>query len=133
MSDDEKNKPETLAYWNAKDRPPTPTAVLVLSFAGGLLTSMVAVIVVGGFCFVGGMNSTSSSPNPRLVAGIMTAFWLGLISVCFVWATRKVREGRNLSLEWRREPRRFFVLGILIGCGIAGLIEGLCFGAQTFS
>jgi hypothetical protein len=133
----EPTKPEPLAYWTAKAQPPAPTIVVGLSFTGGLLTSMVGVFLLGagGFCLFGnGIDAPPShSPHQRLATGILAGLWIALTISCGIWAIRKVRDGRNLPLEWRREPKRLFVLGLLIGCGIAGLIEGLCFGAQTFS
>jgi hypothetical protein len=130
-------EPEPLAYWNAKDQPPTPTIALGLSFVGGMVTSMAAVCLLGtgGFCIFGGLNDIPqpNPPNHRFATGILAALWIALTIFCGIWAIRKIRDGRNLPLEWQREPKRLFVLGLLIGCGIAGLIEGLCFGAQTFS
>jgi hypothetical protein len=137
MNDPDESKPESLDYWNAKSPQPTPPIVLGLSFVGGLLTSMAAVglLGIGGFCVFGGLNDIPhpNPPNHRLATGTVAGFWIALTIFCGIWAIRKVRDGRNLPLESRHEPKRLFVLGFLIGCGIAGLIEGLCFGAQTFS
>ncbi len=127
-------EPEPLAYWNPKDHPPTPTPILGLMFIGGLLTSLVGVFVIGGTCLFAPMNSIHSpSPLFALIAGGISLLWFAWMIFCIIWATRKVRQGRTLSLEWRRQPRRFFIIGLLIGCGVAALIEGICFGAAAMS
>jgi hypothetical protein len=39
--------------------------------------------------------------------------------------------GRSLPVEQQQRKRRFYIVGFLIGCGIAGLLEGLCFSALS--
>jgi hypothetical protein len=39
--------------------------------------------------------------------------------------------GKSLPIEQRQRRRRFYIVGFLIGCGIGGLLEGLCFSALS--
>ncbi len=39
--------------------------------------------------------------------------------------------GRSLPVEQQQRKRRFYIVGFLIGCGVGGLLVGLCFSALS--
>jgi hypothetical protein len=113
-----KQEPRPLEYRSPRDDP-RPLHPL-LPFVGGFLLSMVFLACFGALIVLG----TYSPGRPgewksgHRIGGAFTmlaATAVGLSVV--VWNRKSAR-------------RRFFLLGFLLGIGIAGLAEGLCFASQ---
>jgi hypothetical protein len=128
MSDrDPRNSaPEPLEYWHG--RAPISSGVLGMALVGGLLTSLVAVFFFGGMCSFATMDSARTQPNQRIVGWVLAGTWFVCFMVGFFELSKYLKNHRDLSLEVRRQPGRFFVIGLFIGFGLAALFQGICFG-----
>src|ERR1019366_7270878 len=129
---DEEKKPSTadhaLEYWHSSERTPT-RLMLGLSFFAGFFTSFVVIALLGTICAFGSMD-----PKPgggRRFTWAVASACGGCFIASIVWLFKYRREQRELPLESRRQSHRFFELGILIGFGVATLLEGICFGAMS--
>ena len=130
---DEEKKPSTanepLEYWHSTERTPTRLK-LGLSFFVGFFTSFVVIAVLGGICAFGLID-----PKPGEGKGFVRAVattCAGCFIASIIWLFKYRSDQRELPFESRRQSHRFFELGMLIGFGVATLLEGICFGAASF-
>jgi hypothetical protein len=136
MNDDSLKPPhapsssEPLEYWHATEAPPPHQLLLGICLNLGLAVSAAIVSFAGGFAFMSSdlfENSHPSHDAPRVFKAIFVA--VSVACVCGV--IKSARGGRSLPINKRRTAGRFFMLGFLIGCGLACLLEGICFGAAS--
>src|ERR1700733_7611244 len=128
MSDEKEQPPpdqKTLEYWHSSERPVTSLR-LALSFTGGFLLSSTLLFVVVGICGAMSGNTGAANGNIMLQIGLVTwgTFFIGSIIILIGFS----RVHRQLPIEERRQPQRYFELGALIGFGLAALLGGICFG-----
>lgn len=121
------DKKPPLDYWQPSARPLNPVlrALCVLS---GLAVGTVLMGIVGTM-LMAAVSSTVKTGNhsgrlPLIVGGILSA-------ACFVWLCIYQYHGRRLSLEQQLRGPRYFAAGILLGCCLTILLQGLCFSAMS--
>src|SRR5271166_3056826 len=73
---------------------------------------------------MGDAKNQNSFLGSALSFGIIIGIGFTALSI------RKLIKGSRLSIELRRRGPRYFLIGLLIGCGVACLLEGLCFAGM---
>jgi hypothetical protein len=134
MSQDKEPLPpdrRPLGYWHSSDRASSRFS-LGLSLCVGIFTSVVIAFLFGGMCAFGSLASGSSVKGKALARGV-AGTWAGCFIAAVFLLLKYRNDGLDLSFEERRQPARYFQLGILIGFGLAALLEGICFGAASAS
>ena len=87
---------------------------------GGALLSIVTVCGLVAFWILANLNLAPPAPPPPLEWRTPTQ--VTLLAVAFVAAIT--------LLARYRYNKRSFALGVLIGVGVAALVEGICFGVS---
>lgn len=125
MSDDPSKPPhEPLQYYQPPENRTGQVMGRILGLLGGFVVAGV-IMGVGGTALFAVVLGRAGKPGSTagIVIGAVGAIGFAVLAV---W---HVRRGQSLSIEQRTRGMRFFVLGILIGCGILILLQGLCFSA----
>lgn len=118
-----------LEYWHSNEKA-TPTALLVLALIGGLGVSFFVVLVAGVMCAIPSMGRVNGQ---AAWAGMVALVWFATAAATMVRAVGKARRRHMMPPALWRMPGRFFVLGFLIGCGVAALLEGICYSVAALS
>jgi hypothetical protein len=112
---------------------PVLPVVLALFTLGGMIAGAGIVITAGFFLAIGTMSLPEGpARHSSIVLPIGIAIDLAAVAL-FVFFVRKIHRDRSLALELRRRAGRFFVIGFFLGCGLACLLEGICFTAAGVS
>jgi hypothetical protein len=119
---------EPLGYYHATGPSPASKVGLAFALIAGLGVGGVGVTAAGIACGFGVLGAQDKSAAVIATAAFGVAA-LGCVGA-IVW---HVRRGRQLVPERRSRGGRFFLLGLLIGCGVAALAQGICFGAVANS
>jgi hypothetical protein len=129
--DEEKkpSPPETppLGYWHPGERAPSSVR-LAFSFIGGFVASFATVGLLGFTCDFGVFDN-GRAQQQKMLGRTVFATWIGCLIASIIWFFIFRKHQRELPLDLRRHPNRYFQLGMLIGLGVAALLEGICFGA----
>ena len=90
--------------------------------SAAVLGALLAIFVVGWFGAITFPNLYGPvPPAPRSLVGIIAFFMLAVFAIVasvVLWGRRPMR------------PSRWFLFGIMIGLGIAGLLEGACWSVM---
>jgi hypothetical protein len=114
----EEEPPKPLDYESPSTEPKASGVRLATSLIAGLVVGAALAGIAGliiGF-------SASSGTGTGIGVGIVAFAFFGLI-VASIVRNRRLGKGR------RDGTSRFFILGLLIGCGVTCLLAGLCFAA----
>jgi len=127
---DPTDPPRPLEYFHSSEPLPPHQLLLGICLILGLAVSAAIVLFAGGFAFMS--SDLFENPHPSHAAPrVFTAIFIGVSAACVFGVIKSARGGRSLPINKRRTAGRFFMLGFLIGCGLACLLEGICFGAAS--
>jgi hypothetical protein len=110
---DEQKDPTSLNYAGKNDHPPS-----AMNRAGLLI----AGLFCGAICtiFVGVILEIARNGNGNITSRVLlSTLSIGVAVICLVKAIRLLAGDQG----------RWFLIGILLGVGITGLLEGVCFAA----
>jgi uncharacterized membrane protein YfcA len=117
QSNDPEQQPRPLDY-ASQPKPRSPIGSAVAGAFLGVMSTVGAMLLAVW---------TQQAVHLPIFIGIPLAL------VCFLallLAAQSAFSGRSQDDESRRK-RRFYIVGFVIGCGIGGLLEGLCFSALS--
>jgi hypothetical protein len=121
----EENQP--LDYWQPTS-PPLHPLLRALCVLGGMFLGVIIMVFLGTM-LLAGVASAMGRGNPRTIVPLVVGF--SMSALFLVWFGVHIYRGRNLSLEERTRGARYFAAGILLGCCLTALLQGLCFSALS--
>jgi hypothetical protein len=123
------SNPYLLGYWHSTVNARSPV-ILAFAFIGGFAVSAIVMFIFGVGCVLSTLDP-GPHEDERYFPLVLFGSLLGCLLVSINWFFKFRSAQRKLPLDLRRQPSRYFQLGLLIGLGVAALLEGICFGAAS--